>query len=653
MTIKWPRENQYIENQPYNNDNLDISVELPELLELNDFYEEVKVLVSCVENKKASTEELRGEAYKISEALNLNRKEEYQDLIIAYVCSLSLSNDPTLTNWEYVKQVSHHSWYIENYLFDIIMYGIDNRYCKEYSFIDLAVSALGALENNNLPSKYERNNKARNNNIAYWRREGNKLEQLWWGLRNSESTAYEEESILFRLLFQLNKRVFIDQISSCSDPFLINSLLWTVGTEMKYESWAEVARSAPSAFNEDGSWCKSPILPLLLVSAYSSINNASESIPRHNSKPELITEAKEYIARLVKAIVLLICERDDATSLLLRWSIWLMRNILIQKGNDEPNLFSSSYLDEVIIDEIGKVLQESTKKLWSQPPVDLVNWEVWCYKALLSRYLWKGYDSNVNISEFIEPWEINIESWEGIESRNLIRNIDMFMYKKDNIPMSAYYFSYPISQRSNPDEIWGNIWMNLQSVKDIVEMGYPTYDNAYDESTSANKILLSCLNLGVGVLDYLSGSSNEKSRKSGRLLFKGLFEACSEMREINYFIARKENDAIFTHLVVRRVIWEGSSESDCLFTEFSSPAINEILYQVSNDIVEVWRLIQIFITNGIEIERISSILKEANIDLNNLDVGMKALNTLDASRYPYDSGVIDNILLSNPYIKLN
>ncbi|PSV41334.1 hypothetical protein [Photobacterium sp. GB-36] len=646
MTIKWPREKQYIENQTYNNDNLDLSVELHELRE---FSEELKVLFSCIEKKVATTEVLRVEAYKISEALNLNRQEEYQDLMIGYVCSLSLSSDPTLANWEYVKQVSHNSWYIENYLFDIIMYGIDNHYCKECSFIALAVNAFGALSSNNLPSKFDRINQARNNNIAYWNREENKLEQLWWGLRNSE-LAYEEEKIIFRVLFQLDKRKFIELISSCPNPFFIESLLWTVGLDIKYESWADIAISAPSTFNEDGSWCKSSILPLLLVSAYRSINNASESIPRYNPEQKLIIETKDYIAKLVKAVVLLLSKRDDSTSLLLRWSIWLMRNILIQKEGNESDLFSSSYLDSVIIDEIGRVLQESARRLWSLPPVDLVSWEEWCYKALLSRYLWKGYDISINVNIFVEPWEISIESWEEIKSNTLKSNITMFMNQKNSIPMSAYSFSYPISQQSNPDEIWRNTWINLQSVKDIVEIGYPTDDNhdMYTESTTANKILLSFLYLGIGILDYLYDESNKISNNSGRLLYQELLEACNEMREINYFIDREEINAIFTHLVVRRIIWEGLSENDSLFTECSSPTINEIFSKVSNDIVEVWRLIQIFITNKIELERISCVLKEANIDLKKLDEDMKILTALDASRYPYDSGVINNILLSNP-----
>ncbi len=643
MTIKWPSEKLNFENQTYNDDHLDPKTELTELHKLSNFIEELTGLTSIIEKKIASTEELRVEAYKVIESLGLNSQKDYQDLLITYVCSLSLSNEPTLVSWNYVKQISYNSWYIENYLYDTIIYCIENNYCAANSFIDLAKDAISSLSNNGLPSISERKNEARLNNKNYWCREENKLEQLWWGLRHNEMNSYEDESTLLRLLFKLNINEFINQISSSSNPFFIQSVFWSIGTDFKYESWANIVIISPPAFNEDSSWNQSPIFPLLLVTAYNNINNVSHSIPRHNPEQTQITEAKNNITELAKEVVELINKRDDSTPIFKRWSAWLMRNILIENDHDESDIFSSAYLDAVLIDEIGKVLRDEISQ--SSLPNDAMSWESWSYTALKSHYFQKKYTSKVDVSDFIDLWKVTVNSWNNEEGEKLKNNVKMFIPLSDNIPTVAYCLSYPISQEKNPDELWLNTWINLQSIKDIVEFGYPDGNSKskYDDSTTAHRILLSFLYFGIGILDFLKGDNNDISRRSGNFLYTSLFEAVNEMREINYFIDRDGIDSLFNQIMMRRIIWNGLVETNSFFTESSSPTIKDTIGRISNDIVDVWRLIQIFNQNNIEPIRVAQILKEASIDLDELDSQMQTLNSLDKSRYPYDDTLVRKI----------
>ncbi|WP_271099508.1 hypothetical protein, partial [Enterococcus faecalis] len=80
------------------------------------------------------------------------------------------------------------------------------------------------------------------------------------------------------------------QLLGCStNPFLVNSALLSAGIgafSPRFRQWEDSVRAAPAAFDPDGKWNGSVVLPLLLVHARNALLQPGKQTPRYEADEE-------------------------------------------------------------------------------------------------------------------------------------------------------------------------------------------------------------------------------------------------------------------------------------------------------------------------------------------------------------------------------
>ncbi|MDH5975195.1 hypothetical protein L8R98_00230 [Vibrio splendidus] len=642
---KWPSEIHQSINKNRSTQSFDYLSELNDLFSSCDFLEQIKCTVHQINNKETDLDTLKSSTLLLSEKLDLPQENEYQEIIITCACAIVLSLSPQLKVWSYLKDISYHSYIIENYLFDAMrLYSEKNENAKA-NFIKLSIDAFIALQNDKLESKINRHTKSRQNALSLWSSSQDKIKELWWGLRGFDFFLYKDEAPLFRLLYLLECESFCKLLSSTTNPYLVKSVLFSAGTSFCFKSWEEIIYKIESPFDEEDLWIELPVLPLMLNEAHQKIIESTNYLSRNEANEDDIIAFKDEVKSTIEYVISVIFKRDDAALLCTRWLAWLMREVLVQNNPDENDIFSTVCVNTLLIDEIGRSLLHNN--FFTTSPDDAPLWEKWNYKAVLCRYLENGFIEDVNIDDFIEKWFVDIDNLEKIESS--FQEIDsvMFSYNQD-IPTSAYYLSYPISLDVSPKRKWNYLWSNLSDLREIVEFGCEASsdDDKYRYSTTANKMLWAAICLGIASLDHLKQKleKSDSSNKSLIDLFRVLISAIEEMQEINYFIDGEKWDLAFKHLMMRRVIWECYESGNAIFSSIDSPTIMELFNKNRNNVVACWELINLMHANGIDIPEIHNLFDTSSNYLNEISSQMEYLNSIDSKRYPYEKELMEKLL---------
>ncbi len=559
MTMQWPSEREAANRQSFANASFKTEQDFRLLLDactevLPATFDQA---VDWVVQQGGEVTELEQRMTAVCIQANLQDFPDSKNLLMTWTCATALAQSPSMQTWEKVKKLKYHSGQLEQWLALAMMVLAERNSDARKAYIDLAKEAFCALDSFKLVSLSNRNNQERTGAWAYWDECGNKLDEIWWGLRIwRDILNYQEEFPLFQVLNKLDSDKFFHVVTQSVNPYLVHSLLLAtgvVGFFPIFTEWGKITAAAPSAFEADGTWNGSVLTPLLLVEAHDQLLQIGRNISRFNTLDADVERVKQEIASVVEAVVSILATRQDALPLFARWSTWLMRQLLSHSQKDINDVRSAAFVDEALIEAIGRKIK--VQSVIRVSPIDAPAWEAWCYRCVLASHANSGFIDPPDSTDFLAEWSISPDEWAGEKGQRLRERASLIVTMNKEMPgMAASSLAYPIVRSESPTEAWIGMWNATHALREIVEFGdADASDDEYNSRSEAGKLLLLVFRIGLAILDQRvaqCSSSNSPEARSQAKLHEALASAVREMREIDDTLNRDEWLTAVRHLGV-------------------------------------------------------------------------------------------------------
>jgi hypothetical protein len=521
----------------------------------------------------------------------------------------------------------------------------------------LAKEALSAFECLKLESSFSRVNQERGGALAHWNEQSEKLEEIWRGLRGWQGFMnYEEELPLFQVFYKLDPDEFVGALSNSSNPYLVSALLFVAGIgafSPRFSEWKRIVAAAPVAFENDGAWNGSVLMPLLLVEARDQLMQVRQSLRNPASTPGELDEAEKEIRCTAELIVTSLAARKDALAIVVRWVPWLMRKVLGQTAKEVADVKSPAFADHVLIAAIGRTLVANA--LPQESPENASAWEVWCYRCALASFAYNGLIRAPDWDRFKDEWDISPEDWNGNKGRLLREHASLITTMETEIPgMAANLLAYPIAQSSSATEAWFDLWNGAIALREIVEFGdADAVEDEYMSRSEAGRLLLLLFSIGLAIFDQSAAHCSSDSSPEARSLvslFKALSFAVCEMREVDSTLNHDRWLSAANHLAIRRMIWDNShrredtSGSFQVFNASDTPTITDILADAKSNVVDLVSLLQSLLLNS-DASSLKACLESVSIDLSYVVRSVRKLNEYHPRMYPIDEAQLQKLAM--------
>jgi hypothetical protein len=650
MTVLWPREREAV-NQHSMNVTASFKTEddFRQFLdtytgELTSTFDDA---VNWIVLQGGEVADFEQKIVLVGEQLNLQNLPDNISLLMTWACAVALARSPTLQTWKNVRNLKSNSWQLENYLINAMLVLTERNVDSRIAYKDLAKQVFSELENFTLVSQFSSTNKEREGAFVYWTECQNKLDEIWWGLRRWPGfMMYESELPLFQVLHKLDPDEFTNVLAQSNNPYLVYSILFVSGIGVfspRFSEWKELTIKAPAAFETDGKWNGSILLPLLLVDVRDQLLHGQRSIFHLDSSNADVEIVKNEIIKVAKATIKVLSMRHDAQPLFKRWSTWLMRQLLNYSEKEVDDVRTSAFVDSTLIEMIGSQLKN--KSAIQVTSSDASIWEEWCYRCVLASHANSGFITPPDSSSFLAEWVISPDEWIEARGRSLRERVSFISPINKEMPgLSAQLLAYPIAQSECPAEIWINLWNATHSIREIVEFGdLDANRDEYHARTEAGKIILFVFRIGLAILDQRvqqCTSSDSTLARSQAKLHEALASAMLEMREIDDTLNQEEWFLAFRHLVVRRLIWADQHSNQVnpyrIFRYQDIPMVSDYLIVAKSDPSELVAVLQSALLNTTDITHIQNALNTAGINLTDVLAIIKRLNNYNPRKYPID-----------------
>ena len=205
------------------------------------------------------------------------------------------------------------------------------------------------------------------------------------------------------------------------------------------------------------------------------------------------------------AVIKTLSKRKDALPLFSRWSTWLMRQLLIQGMKDIEDIRSSAYVDNCLIEAIGKKFKE--KSIITTLPPDAASWEFWVYRMVLASYARDGWIKCPESDSFLKEWKLTFNDWSSSKGIQLRERAKFCVSFDLGFPSDiAHFLAYPIVMSPSPEATWISLWDSTFLLREIVEFGDSETKPLLHEYRSSNKVrtnelLLLLFRIGLAILD--------------------------------------------------------------------------------------------------------------------------------------------------------
>lgn len=612
------------------------------------------LMIDWVINEGKDIDILELKTSSLCSELQLEESLEYIQFLMTLSCAKALAKDPTLKVWDNIKHLQYNSWYIENWLSDIMIFIAEDDCSAKKAYIKISTEVIRELNNYKLKSLSKRENDERELFQTMYSDNPITLEDIWKESSNWSEHNYSSEASIFRALEKIDQAIFISTVIQINNYFLIVSMFFWVGLFKNQSLLEKLINKSPLAFHSDTKWTLSPLLPLLLNSARSQIFQISNNIEYNNPSVISIDTAKENIKKSVKELVLILSKREDAMPLFARWSAWLMRNILLQGFKETTNVKSSAFVDSEIIEEIGsKINQSPNLTVIYKLSTDVFSWENWCYRCVLSSHANNSFISIPDWNDFIEEFNIGIDGWDKTEGKSLRKNSDFIIGLINDLPSDvAHSLAYPIVMSEHPIDIWLKLFEISFPLREIVEFGISSISSSdkYQDRSEAGKLQLFVFCLGLAILDQSVGKRKEEDitqKQDLVFLHEKLLSVAREMSEVDNTLNRDLWKQAIRHLVIRRVIWEEHIVENgyATFTHDSRPTFQDCLLLIKNNEFDLIEVIQSIFLNIPEQHRniIWNEVKNTPIDFHKAITIVKKLNAANGNKYPINLHQINDL----------
>ncbi|AEV27176.1 hypothetical protein Dsui_2837 [Azospira oryzae PS] len=600
--------------------------------------------------------ELERRIASVVDAANLHAYPDNQPLLMTFACAAALAHTPSLHTWDRVSTFQYNSWQLENWL-DKAM----TAYAKAtppacHNYVALAREVFAGLDDFSLQSKSDRINQERFGARASWNECRNKLDEIWWGLRNWHGFMnYEEVLPLFQVFYELSPDEFIDTLRGSSNPYLVSALMFVAGIgafSPRFSEWKRMLAAAPVAFEADGKWNGSVLIPLLLVEARNQLLQVRQNFKTLDPSSEELDGIKQEIADTAEVIATALAARRDANAIFSRWTPWLMRQVLSHTSKDLSDVKSLAFADDALIDAIAQRLGNCT--LPETSPADAGSWESWCYRCTLSSFAYNEHISVPAWEDFGNEWRLEPEDWAGKKGLLLREHASLITSLNKETPgIAANLLAYPIAQSPSPAAAWIHLWNDAITLREIVEFGdSDATADEYSSRSEAGQLLLLLFRIGLAIFDQGAAkcSSSRSSEEESLVdLYKALASAERDMREIDRTLNRDEWFSVVQHLTVRRVIWELPSSDGLglgyfqVFKPDDTPTVVDLLTEAKGNVIELFAILQSLMLNIPDVSRLKRYLSSASISLPDVVCLIRRLNQFHPRKYPINEDQLQKL----------
>lgn len=666
MKIQWPSERKAANQQPIANASFKTEQDFRQLLNacpegLPPTFDEAVVWVA---QQGGEVTELEQRMTEICNQIDLHEFPDCTNLLMTWTCATALAQSPSLQTWEKVKKFNYNSWQLTHWLAYAMMVRAEGNTDARKAYIALATEAFNALDSFTLVSKSDRINQERTGVFAYWNECRNRLDKIWWGLRDWHGFInYEEELPLFQALNRFGSDEFIHVVEQSSNPYFVHSLLFVAGVgafSPRFAKWKKFTTIAPHAFEADGSWNGSVLAPLLLVEARNQLLQAGCNIPHFNASVADVERVKQEIISVVETVVTTLSMRQDALPLFARWLTWLMRQLLCHSEKDINDVRSAAFVDNVLIEAIGRKLKDQS--VIQVSPSDAPAWEAWCYRCVLASHANSGFIDPPNNEDFLAEWAISPDEWVGGKGQSLREHARLIVNGSKEIPgTAAHLLAYPIVRSESPTEAWIGMWNATHTLREILEFGdADASDDEYHSRSETGKLLHLVFRIGLAILDQRVAECSSNNSPEARLqatLHQALASAVYEMLEIDDTLNHDEWLVAVRHLAIRRLNWETQTPENQkpnrypVFSPEDTPTFSDYLKATKSDTIELLTVLQSVLLNDPDISRLRHELRSASVNLSDVLGMARRLNQYSPNRYPIDEKQLQKLEVLNSSYK--
>lgn len=658
MNEQWPSERHARDGQTITDSSFKTAQDFVALLNTlsNGLPCAFNVTVIWIVEQDGSLADLEQRIAIVVDAANLQTYPDSVPLLLAFACAAALAHSPSLQTWDRLNAFKHNSWSLEHWLGEAMVAYAKVNSPAGHHYVALVRQAFAGLDNFSLKSSWDRVNQERSGASSSWTQRRDKLDTIWWGLRGWHGIMnYREVFPLFHAFYELDPDEFIRTLSESSNPYLVSDLLAVTGIgtfSSRLSEWKRMVAAAPVAFENDGKWNGSVVLPLLLVEARNQLLQARQNLRTRSPTPDELDGIRQQIVDAAEVIAVTLIARQDAPSIVARWTPWLMRQVLMHTSQDLDDVTSSAFADDALIDAIGSKLRN--RVLPQTSPEDAALWEPWCYRCVLSSFAYDGHIAVPAWEDFGMEWRLTPEDWQGKKGRVLCEHASLMGLSLKEVPgIAANRLAYPTAQSPSPGQVWIGLWHDALTLREIVEFGDPdATEDTHRSRSDAGQLLLLLFRIGLAIFDQGAArctSSRSPEAKSLVDLYRALVCATYEMRDIDTTLNREEWLAVVQHLTIRRMIWqesggdESQTETFQIFTAEDTPTVVDLLTQAKGNVIELVAILQSLLLNGPKISRLKADLNSASISLPDIVHSIRRLNQLDPRRYPIDEGQLEKL----------
>ncbi len=451
------------------------------------------------------------------------------------------------------------------------------------------------------------------------------LLELWWGLRGSSHylSPGDDDGVL-AIVAELDVALFMRHVATFDQPYSIQHALNAAGASRSMACWQRMVEVAPKAFEADGRWTTSSVLPLLLVIARNQLHDGYYQMAPSEAQAGGASVAD--LQNVAKTIANTVARRTDAGPTTRRWAAWLFRQVLTLLSQDPkartPESGARAYPDALLIDSLSAA---SPSEIWTPPAsADWEGWEPWCDRGARISAALTGRATLPEAESFLSEWLLTTDSAYSERGIALAENASMFVtFGKRPDAYGTVLLALPLLATADPAATWSQFWSGCESIRELIE--YDDYSVAEDSTgrlspSQARELMQLAFGIGLGVLDQLALSpDSEQASKTASVehLFGALLTAVHEMTAIDKFDTEFWRSAL-QHLVIRRALWSGDDAARPAPQAFSNdfkPGLVEVLSEAAGDHELVFILIDSMVRNGVPASAVASAVQGAELNL--------------------------------------
>lgn len=548
---------------------------------------------------------------------------------------------PTAETWRALWRLGYHSVAFEQTFAELVTFIAKNDETLRECILRVAGDVVAEARRS--PGRGV-NARERERYIAMldaWKAEPN-LQDIWWGLRGSDHFLdVGDDDGMLAIVADLDMASFMGHVAAFDQPYSVQHALLAAGASRSMSRWRQMLCAAPGAFEPDGSWNGSAVVPLLLVIARDQLRDGYHDAQRRAAIGGTASNADTD--RLAKAITEALARRPDAGPTARRWSAWLFRQVLTRLSEEEtaraPDAGTRAYPEAQLI---GSLAAAVPPEIWQLPePGDCELWEPWCDRGARVTAALSGRAEMPEASSFLSEWGLTIDDVYGRRGAMLAERASMFLtFGRRSDAYGTLLLALPLMETDDPGAAWSRFWKDCDGIRERIEFD----DYAAAEETAerlnpsaARELMQLAFGIGLAVLDQLAlvpGGEHGKKTAGVEAQFAALLAAMREMTAIDKFSTAFWSSAL-QHLVIRRAIWgdaDPAQSGNRAFSNDFKPGLAELLGDAAGDHELICILIDVLLRNKVPLPVVAAAVRSAKIDLGSYLVHLERLITIGDRR---------------------